>query len=156
MKSVDSTLTVGFGLNGDFKLGNLELYQFNITSQVGKKVDKNLIRLVFNYEYISENNEVLASDYTAQLRYNYTLGNNSVFTFLQSQKSKALSLNYRHLIGGGYRHNIYKKEDNYFDFSLGAFFARIASFTPLYCVGSFLLLARSFKKLLMPFSPTVF
>jgi hypothetical protein len=122
MKSVDSTLTVGFGLNGDFKLGNLELYQFNITSQIGKKFDKNLIRLVFNYEYISENNEVLASDYTAQLRYNYSIDNHSVFSFVQSQKSKALNLDYRHLIGGGYRHNIYKKEENYFDFSLGAFY----------------------------------
>lgn len=122
MKSVDSTLTVGFGLNGDFKLGNLELYQFNITSQVGKKFDKNLIRLVFNYEYISENNEVLASDYTAQLRYNYIIGNHSLFSFVQSQKSKALNLDYRHLIGGGYRHSIYKKEENYFDFSLGAFY----------------------------------
>ena len=68
MKSVDSTLTVGFGLNGDFKLGNLELYQFNITNQIGKKFDKHLIRLLFNYEYISENNEVLAADYTAQFR----------------------------------------------------------------------------------------
>ena len=122
MKSVDSTLTVGFGVNGDFKLGNLELYQFNITSQVGKKFDKNLIRLVFNYEYISENNEVLASDYTAQLRYNYSIDNHSVFSFVQSQKSKALNLDYRHLIGGGYRHNIYKKDENYFDFSLGAFY----------------------------------
>ncbi|MDB4048064.1 DUF481 domain-containing protein [Polaribacter sp.] len=122
MKSVDSTLTVGFGLNGDFKLGNLELYQFNVTSQVGKKFDKNLIRLVFNYEYISENNEVLAADYTAQLRYNYSVGNHSIFSFVQSQKSKALNLDYRHLIGGGYRHNIYKKDENYFDFSLGAFY----------------------------------
>jgi hypothetical protein len=122
MKSVDSTLTVGFGLNGDFKLGNLELYQFNITSQVGKKFDKNLIRLVFNYEYISENNELLAADYTAQLRYNYSVRNHSIFSFVQSQKSKALNLDYRHLIGGGYRHNIYKKDENYFDFSLGAFY----------------------------------
>ena len=122
MKSVDSTLTVGFGLNGDFKLGNLELYQFNITSQVGKKFDKNLIRLVFNYEYISENNDVLASDYTAQLRYNYSIDNHSVFSFVQSQKSKALNLDYRNLIGGGYRLSIYKKEEDYFDFSLGAFY----------------------------------
>ena len=122
MKSVDSTLSVGFGLNGDFKFGNLELYQFNITSQVGKKFEKNLIRLVFNYEYISENNEVLAADYTAQLRYNYSIGNHSIFSFIQSQKSKALNLDYRHLIGGGYRHNIYKKDENYFDFSLGAFY----------------------------------
>ena len=51
MKSVDSTLTVGFGLNGDFKLGNLELFQFNITNQVGKKYDKHLIRFLFIYEY---------------------------------------------------------------------------------------------------------
>ena len=119
MKSVDSTLSVGFGLNGDFKFGNLELYQFNITNQIGKKFDKHLIRLLFNYEYISENNEVLASDYTAQLRYNYSIDNHSVFSFVQSQKSKALNLDYRHLIGGGYRHSIYKKEENYFDFSLG-------------------------------------
>ena len=122
MKSVDSTLTVGFGLNGDFKLGNLELFQFNITNQVGKKCDKHLIRFLFNYEYISENNEVLASDYTAQLRYNYSIDNHSVFSFVQSQKSKALNLDYRHLIGGGYRHSIYKKDENYFDFSLGAFY----------------------------------
>ena len=122
MKSVDSTLSVGFGLNGDFKFGNLELYQFNITNQIGKKYDKNLFRLLFNYEYISENNEVLAADYTAQFRYNYSLGDHSVFSFIQSQKSKALNLNYRHLIGGGYRHNIYKKDENYFDFSLGAFY----------------------------------
>ena len=105
MKSVDSTLSIGFGVNGDFKFGNLELYQFNITNQIGKKFDRNLIRFLFNYEYISENNEVLASDYTAQLRYNYSLGNHSVFSFIQSQKSRALSLNYRNLIGG-YRHNI--------------------------------------------------
>ena len=122
MKSMDSTLSIGLGINGDFKFGNLELYQFNITNQIGKKFDRNLIRLLFNYEYISENNEVLASDYTAQLRYNYSLGNHSVFSFIQSQKSRALSLNYRNLIGGGYRHNIYKNEGNYFDLSLGVFF----------------------------------
>ena len=122
MKSVDSTLSIGFGVNGDFKFGNLELYQFNITNQIGKKFDKNLIRFLFNYEYISENNEVLASDYTAQLRYNYSLGNHSVFSFIQSQKSRALSLNYRNLIGGGYRHNIYKKNENYFDLSAGVFY----------------------------------
>lgn len=122
MKSMDSTLSIGLGINGDFKFGNLELYQFNITNQIGKKFDRNLIRLLFNYEYISENNEVLASDYTAQLRYNYSLGNHSLFSFIQSQKSRALSLNYRNLIGGGYRHNIYKKEGNYFDLSLGVFF----------------------------------
>jgi len=122
MKSVDSTLTLGFGVNGDFKFGNLELYQFNITNQIGKKFDRNLIRFLFNYEYISENNEVLASDYTAQLRYNYSLGNHSVFSFIQSQKSRALSLNYRNLIGGGYRHNIYKKNENYFDLSAGVFY----------------------------------
>ena len=122
MKSVDSTLSIGFGVNGDFKFGNLELYQFNITNQIGKKFDKNLIRFLFNYEYISENNEVLASDYTAQLRYNYSLGNHSVFSFIQSQKSRALSLNYRNLIGGGYRHNVYKKNENYFDLSAGVFY----------------------------------
>ena len=122
MKSVDSTLSIGFGVNGDFKFGNLELYQFNITNQIGKKFDKNLIRFLFNYEYISENNEVLASDYTAQLRYNYSLGNHSVFSFIQSQKSKALNLNYRNLIGGGYRHNVYKKDENYFDLSAGVFY----------------------------------
>ena len=122
MKSVDSTLSIGFGVNGDFKFGNLELYQFNITNQIGKKFDRNLIRFLFNYEYISENNEVLASDYTAQLRYNYSLGNHSVFSFIQSQKSRALSLNYRNLIGGGYRHNVYKKNENYFDLSAGVFY----------------------------------
>ena len=122
MKSVDSTLSIGFGVNGDFKFGNLELYQFNITNQIGKKFDRNLIRFLFNYEYISENNEVLASDYTAQLRYNYSLGNHSVFSFIQSQKSRALNLNYRNLIGGGYRHNVYKKDENYFDLSAGVFY----------------------------------
>ena len=40
MKSADSTLSIGFGVNGDFKFGNLELYQFNITNQIGKKFDR--------------------------------------------------------------------------------------------------------------------
>ena len=64
----------------------------------------------------------MASDYTAQLRYNYNIGNHSIFSFIQSQKSRALNLNYRNLIGGGYRHNIYKKDENYFDLSAGVFF----------------------------------
>ena len=90
MKSVDSTLTVGFGVNGDFKFGNLELYQFNITNQIGKKFDKHLIRLLFNYEYISENNEVLASDYTAQLRYNYSARKSICIFFYSKSKIKSL------------------------------------------------------------------
>ena len=49
---MDSTLTLGFGVNGDFKFGNLELYKFNITNKIGKKFDNHLIRLLFNYEYI--------------------------------------------------------------------------------------------------------
>jgi hypothetical protein len=47
-----------------------------------------------------------------------------LFSFVQSQKSRALSLNYWNLIGGGYRHNIYKKEENYFDVSAGVFFEK--------------------------------
>ena len=124
MASSDSAIVLGLGLDGDFQTGNVNLAQFNSTIQLGKRIDKHLIRIIGDYEYLSEDNIVISSDITSQLRYNYFIKKNSVFAFTQFQKVKSLKQDYRFLAGGGYRHNFYRKDKNYFDLSSGLFYEK--------------------------------
>jgi hypothetical protein len=122
MNNNDSTLSLGVGLSGDFQYGNINLAQLNTTVQIGRKVNQHLIRFIGGYDYLSEDNIVLSSDFISQLRYNYYIENNSLFVFTQAQKVKSLKLNYRFLAGGGYRHNLFSSDENYFDLSTGLFY----------------------------------
>ena len=124
MTSSDSALVLGVGLDGDFQTGNVNLSQFNSTLQLGKRFDQHLVRFIGDYEYLSEDNQVISSDITSQLRYNYFSKKSSLFAFTQTQKVKSLKMNYRFLVGGGYRHTFYRKEKNYFDLSSGVFYER--------------------------------
>jgi len=124
MTSSDSSLVLGIGLDGDFQTGNVNLSQFNSTLQLGKRFDQHLVRFIGDYEYLSEDNRVISSDITSQLRYNYFIKKSSLFAFTQTQKVKSLKMNYRFLVGGGYRHTFYRKEKNYFDLSSGVFYER--------------------------------
>ena len=119
---LDSTFVLTTSFDGDYTSGNIELIQFNSANQLAFKKDKNLVRLFFNYEYISQDKEVISSDYTSQLRYSYALKNNSLYTFIQAQKAVSLSLNNRFLIGIGYRKSILKKNKNYLDIAFGPFY----------------------------------
>ena len=116
---LDSTFVLTTSFDGDYTSGNIDLVQFNSANQLAFKKGKNLVRLFFNYEYISQDKEVISSDYTSQLRYSYALKNNSLYTFVQGQKAVSLSLNSRFLLGIGYRKSILKKNKNYLDIAFG-------------------------------------
>ena len=122
MSKIDSTFVFGIGLDGNIKRGNIELTEGNLSVQVGKKINNSLLRFVLGYEYESDTQEVLSNDFSGQIRYNYSLGNNSIFTFFQAQNRRSLKLRSRYLFGGGYRHNLFKKNQNYFDLSAGIFY----------------------------------
>lgn len=118
----DSTFVFTTSLEGNYTTGNIELIQVNAANQLAYKKNKNLLRLFFNYEYISQEKETISSDYTSQLRYSYALKNNSLFSFIQGQKAVSLSLNSRYLLGVGYRQSIVKKGSNYLDVAFGPFY----------------------------------
>jgi hypothetical protein len=118
----DSTFVFTTNFDGNYTTGNIELIQLNSANQLAFKKESNLIRLFFNYEYISQDKEIISSDYTSQLRYSYDLKNNSIYSFIQGQKAVSLSLNSRYLIGIGYRQSIFKKNKNYLDVAFGPFY----------------------------------
>ena len=122
MSELKDDLSYNMSFQGDFNFGNIKLMQFSTAHQFSKKSGRNLIRLLFNYDYIKESDEIIASDFTGQLRYNYSIGENSVFAFVQGQNIKSIRMKHRYISGGGYRHQVFSKEDSYFDFSAGLFF----------------------------------
>ena len=118
----DSTFVFTTSFDGNYTTGNIELIQLNSASQLAFKKESNLVRLFFNYEFISQDKEIISSDYTSQLRYSYSLKNNSIYSFVQGQKAVSLSLNSRYLLGIGYRQSLFKKDQNYFDIAFGPFY----------------------------------
>lgn len=118
----DSTFVFTTSFDANYTMGNIELIQLNSASQFAFKKDRNLVRLFFNYEFISQDKEIISSDYTSQLRYSYSLKNNSLYSFVQGQKAVSLSLNSRYLIGIGYRQSLFKKDKNYLDIAFGPFY----------------------------------
>lgn len=119
---LDSTFVFSTSLDGNYTTGNIELIQVNSANQLAYKNGKSLVRLFFNYEYISQDNETISSDYTSQLRYSYSLNNSSIYSFVQGQKALSLSLNSRYLLGIGYRKSLIKKNKNYLDLAFGPFY----------------------------------
>ena len=115
-------LSYAMSFQGDLNFGNIDLIQFSTAQQLSKSVDKHLFRLLLNYDYIKESGTEISSDYTGQIRYNYRINKNSFFAFLQAQNIKSLRMNHRYTSGGGYRHRMIQKEDNFWDLSAGLFF----------------------------------
>lgn len=124
LKNIDSTSTITFNIEGDVKYGNIKLIELNNQLTYAKKFGRNLIRLSILQEYLEEDDEKLANDWVGQARFNYYLGQNSIFAFAQMQNAVSLNLKSRYLFGGGYRYNLYtdkKENSNYFDLSTGVF-----------------------------------
>ena len=122
MSKIDSTFVFGIGLDGNMERGNIELTESNLSLQAGKKINNSLIRFILGHEYESDSQEVLSNDFSGQIRYNYSIKNNSIFAFIQAQNVRSLKMLHRYLIGGGYRFNLFKKNQNYFDLSAGLFY----------------------------------
>ena len=121
LSEVDSTFVTAISFEGDFQSGNIDLVDVGLSIQIGKKVNKSIYRLIIGYQHQSEDNEILSNDVSGQLRYNYTINKNSIFTFFQFQNAKSLLMNHRYLIGLGYRQNIFSKNGQYLDLSYGLF-----------------------------------
>jgi hypothetical protein len=107
---------------GDLNFGNIDLIQFTTAHQLSKSLNQHLFRLLFNYDYIKESGSEISSDFTGQFRYNLRRGSNSIFAFIQGQNIKSLRMTHRYIFGGGYRHRIIHKNENYWDLSAGLFF----------------------------------
>jgi hypothetical protein len=120
----DSALLLSTSLDGNFQAGNINLTQINTTLVLGKRVNRHMVRFSGGYRYLSQNERVISSDIVSQFRYNYALDHHSVYAFTQTQKVKSLKMNYRFLLGGGYRHNFYRKDKDYFDISTGLFYEK--------------------------------
>jgi hypothetical protein len=120
----DSALLLGTSLDGNFQAGNVNLAQINTTLLLGKRVNRHMVRFSGAYRYLSKDERVISSDIISQFRYNYALDQHSVYAFTQTQKVKSLKMNYRFLLGGGYRHNFYRKDKDYFDISTGLFYEK--------------------------------
>ncbi len=121
LSEVDSTFVTAISFEGDFQSGNIDLVDAGLSIQIGKKVDRSIYRLIIGYQHQSEDNEVLSNDISGQLRYNYTINKNSIFSFFQFQNAKSLLMKHRYLIGLGYRQNIFLKNGQYMDLSYGLF-----------------------------------
>ena len=121
LSEVDSTFVAAISFEGDFQSGNIDLVDAGLSIQIGKKVNKSIYRLIIGYQHQSEDNEILSNDVSGQLRYNYTINKNSIFTFFQFQNAKSLLMKHRYLIGLGYRQNVFLKNGQYMDLSYGLF-----------------------------------
>ena len=79
MMNLDNSSILAIDIGGSVETGNVEIAEFNFTGQLGKKIDNSIFRLIIGYEYESESKEVLSQDYSAQIRYNYLIGDDSFF-----------------------------------------------------------------------------
>ena len=122
MSGIDNNFAYTMSFQGDFNFGNIDLLQLSTAHQFSKKINRSTLRLLANYDYIKESEQIIASDFTGQLRYNYQIKENSIFGFIQGQSVRSLKMKHRYIGGGGYRHQLYSKKENYLDMSGGIFF----------------------------------
>lgn len=122
MSSINQGISYNLNFKGDLNFGNIDLIQFSTSHQFSKLLDRHLLRILFNYDYIKQSGTEISSDYTGQFRYNYRIGKNSIFGFIQAQNVKSLRMNHRYISGGGYRHRLINKQKDYLDFAIGFFF----------------------------------
>ena len=116
-------LTTQLNLSIDWESGNENTFATFNQLLVGKKKGKQLWRLIIGHDYEDDEGEIVANDWSGQLRLNhYVSAKNSIYGFVQSQNIRVLQMNHRYLFGGGYRHSIYANESQYFDLAAGLFY----------------------------------
>jgi len=116
-------LTTQLNLSIDWESGNENTFATFNQLLVGKKKGKQLWRLIIGHDYEDDEGEIVANDWSGQLRLNhYVSAKNSIYGFVQSQNIRVLQMNHRYLVGGGYRHSLYANESQYFDLAAGLFY----------------------------------
>ena len=116
-------LTTQLNLSINWESGNENTFATFNQLLVGKKKGKQLWRLIIGHDYEDDEGEIVANDWSGQLRLNhYVSAKNSIYGFVQSQNIRVLQMNHRYLVGGGYRHSLYADESQYFDLAAGLFY----------------------------------
>ena len=130
-------LTTKLNINVNWESGNENTFAAFNQILIGKKNGKQLWRLIIGHDYENDEGEIVANDYSGQIRLNHFVSaKNSIYGFVQSQNIRVLQMNHRYLVGGGYRHSIYANENQYFDLAAGLFYEdeNILNSKPINCV----------------------
>ena len=115
-------LTTQLNLSVNWESGNENTFATFNQILIGTKNGKQLWRLIVGHDYEDDEGEIVANDWSGQLRLNYYVSTkNSIYSFVQSQNIRVLKMNHRYLFGGGYRHSLYANESQYFDLAAGLF-----------------------------------
>ncbi len=122
LSDAEEVLSASLDISGNFSFGNIRLFQAGSSVSTGIRKGNQLYRGVFGYDFLRSDGKVKSSDLFHQFRYNYFIGNHSLYGFYQIQNTKSLRLKNRWLAGGGIRFSLFKKEGNYFDVALGGFY----------------------------------
>ena len=116
-------LTAQLNLSVDWESGNENTFATFNQILVGVKKGNQLWRLIIGHDYEDDEGEIVANDWSGQLRLNhYVNAKNSIYIFMQSQNIRVLQMNHRYLLGGGYRHSLYANQSQYFDLAAGLFY----------------------------------
>ena len=116
-------LTTQLNLSVNWESGNENTFATFNQILIGTKNGKQLWRLSVGHDYEDDEGEIVANDWSGQLRLNYYLSTkNSIYSFVQFQNIRVLQMNHRYLLGGGYRQSLYANESQYFDLAAGLFY----------------------------------
>ena len=116
-------LTTQLNLSVNWESGNENSFATFNQILIGTKKGKQLWRLIVGHDYENDEGEIVANDWSGQLRLNYYVSTkNSIYGFVQSQNIRVLQMNHRYILGGGYRHSLYANENQYFDLGVGLFY----------------------------------
>ena len=116
-------LTAQLNLSVDWESGNENTFATFNQILVGAKKGNQLWRLIIGHDYEDDEGEIVANDWSGQLRLNhYVNAKNSIYGFVQSQNIRVLQMNHRYLFGGGYRDSLYDNHILYFDLAARDFY----------------------------------
>ena len=116
-------LTTQLNLSAGWESGNENTFATFNQILVGAKKGNQLWRLIIGHDYEDDEGEIVANDWSGQLRLNhYVNAKNSIYGFVQLQNIRVLHMNHRYLLGGGYRHSLYANQSQYFDLAAGLFY----------------------------------
>lgn len=116
-------LNTQINLSFNWESGNENKFTSFNQILIGTNQGSQLWRLIVGHDYEDDEGKIVANDWSAQLRLNYFVSNNnSIYGFIQTQNIKVLQMNHRQLIGGGYRHSLFKNDRQYIDLAAGLFY----------------------------------
>jgi len=119
----NDNLATQIKLSLNWESGNENTFSTFNQILLGIKIEKTMWRLIIGHDYENDEGKIVANDWSGQIRLNHFINSrNSIYGFVQSQNIRVLQMNHRFLAGGGYRHSIFSKKNEYFDLAAGLFY----------------------------------